>query len=322
MTDNFLARIPARLVNGRRTTILLALALLVWPRTTRAGINEIMDAVQSSEFSFARSVSEVPFYPVGWAQDKFYPNTVFTDEKGVLPGARVVENTFNVGLVMPAYVAKRDLLLVGADLAWDELNVRSGPYADQSILRISPVAAWLHQFGSQETVIAFGTPILTKELQGNGPWGTSGYGGLIGMHWFSDQCQLLYGGVYEYSYGQSAGYPYLGVMWSPSPKWSVAVVFPWPSLTYAPRDRWLLQLGLAPGGSSWVKSGDGYQTTESLGSWNLTAGAGYRLSGKIWLFAGAGVAGLRGVQIESGGSQTRFDSQPGVVFTLALQFRP
>jgi hypothetical protein len=190
----------------------------------------------------------------------------------VLPEAGVVENTFSVGLVLPVYVAKRDMLLLGSDFAWDDISVRSGPYADQSILRLSPVAAWLHQFGAKETVVAFAVPIVSKELNGNEPCGASGYGGVIGMHWFSEQFQMLYGGVYEYSYGQSTGYPYLGVMWSPSPKWSLAVVFPWPSLTYTPRDRWLFQAGLAPGGSSWVRNGDGYQTEESLSSWNLTAG--------------------------------------------------
>jgi len=305
---------------GRTAWVLLALAL--GPLTAFAGMDDIVEAIRQSEFSFARSVSEVPFYPVGWAQNQFYPRTQFADEAGVLPDGEVVENTFSLGVVLPAYVAKRDMLLLGADLAWDNLDVRSGPYQDQSILRLTPVAAWLHQFGEKETVGAFVAPIFSQELRGDQPWGTSGYGGVIGMHWFSDEWQLLYGGVYQYSYGQNTGYPYLGVLWLPSPKWSLSLAFPWPTITYVPRDRWLLQVGLAPGGSSWVKNGDGYETTESLGSWNLTAGAACRLHGKFWLYAGGGVAGLRGVNIEGGGDQTHFESKPGPVFTLALQFRP
>ena len=108
----------------------------------------------------------------------------------------------------------------------------------------------------------------------------------------------------------------------PSPKWSLALVFPWPTLTYAPRDRWLLQLGIAPGGSSWVTHSSNLETTETLGSWNLNTGAGYCLCGKIWVFGGVGVAGLRGLKIESGDDRTRFESKPGAVFTLALQIRP
>ena len=40
-----------------------------------------------------------------------------------------------------------------------------------------------------------------------------------------------------------------------------------------------------------------FQTTESLSSWNCTAGAGYRFHEELWLFAGAGVAGFGGMTI-------------------------
>jgi len=298
------------------------LALAMGPLTAFAGMDVVLEAFRQSEFSFARSTSEVPFYPVGWAQNSYYPQARFRDEGGVLPDGEVVENTFNVGLLLPAYIARRDMLLLGGDMAWDNLDARSGPYGDQRILRLSPVAAWLHQFGEKETVGGFVAPILSQERQGDQAWGTSGYGGVIGMHWCSDEFQWLYGAVYEYSFGRHAGYPYLGLLWMPTPRCSLALVFPWPSFTYAPTDRWIIQTGISPGGSSWVRRGEGYENTESLGSWNLTAGAGYRLHGKIWLFAGAGVAGLRGVEIESGGDLTRFESKPSPVFTLAMQFRP
>ena len=308
--------------NVMRSVVALMLALATGPLTAFAGMNDILEAIQQSEFRFARSVSEVPFFPVGWAQDRFYPRAQFKDERGALPNGEVVENTFDLGCVLPAYVAKRDMLLLGTDVAWDNLDVQSGPYADQSVLRLAPVAAWLHQFGENETVGAFVAPIFSKELREGQPWGANGYGGVIGMHWFSDEFQLLYGGVYQYSFGQHAGYPYLGMMWMPTPRCSLALVFPWPTFTYTPADRWILQLGISPGGSSWVRRGAGFETTESVASWDLAAGAGYRLHGKLWLFAGAGLAGLRGVKIEGGGDQTRFESKPGAVFTLALQIRP
>ena len=304
------------------SAVALALALTLGPLTAFAGMDEMLKAVQQSQFSFARSVSEVPFYPAGWAQVRFYPRAEFADERGVLPEGAVVENTFDLGLLLPAYVAQRDMLLLGVDMALDSLDVRSGPYRDQRILRLSPIVAWLHQFGANETMTAFAAPILSKELQGDQPWGANAYGGVIGMHRFSAEVQLLYGGVYEYSFGRHTGYPYLGVLWQPTPKWSLSLLFPWPTLTYVPRDRWLLQLGLAPGGSSWVSRANDFETTQTFGSWNLNAGAGYRLHGKLWLFAGAGVAGLRGLKIESGDDRPRFESQPGPVFTLALQLRP
>lgn len=283
-------------------------------------MQEILDAVNASEFKFARSSSDVPFMPLGWAQDRFYPNAQFSG--GGLPNAGVVENTADLGAVVPPYVGQRDMLLLGGDVAWDHITVKSGPYADQSVLRLTPVTGWLHQFDEEDLAGAFVAPIFSKELLNDEPWGVNGYGGVVGIHWFSDHFQLLYGGVYQYNFGQSAGYPYLGVMWQPTPRVSLAVVFPWPNISYVPADRWLLQLGVSPGGSSWVQRGTDYESTESISSWNLTASTGYRFYEKFWLVAGAGVAGLREVTIENDGNSSQLNSKPSAVFYLAVQFRP
>jgi len=307
---------------GMRRRLVLGAVLLLVAHSAFAGMQDILEAIQSSEFRFARATSEVPFPPLGWMQNRFYPNARFDEESGVLPQAEVVENTINLGGILPGYVANRDMLVVGGDLAWDHIAVRSGPYPDQSVLRLTPAACWLHQFGETDMAGAFAAPVLSKELLGDGPWNCNGYGGVVGMHWLSDQLQLLYGGVYQHSFGQNFGYPYFGVLWNPTPRCSLNLVFPWPTFSYVPADRWLLQLGVSPGGSSWAKNGASYEVTESLTSWNLTAGAAYRFHGKLWLLGGAGVAGLRGFQTESQGDTTRFEARPGPVFTLAVQFRP
>jgi hypothetical protein len=117
-------------------------------------------------------------------------------------------------------------------------------------------------------------------------------------------------------------YPYVGVLWLPTPKCSFALILPWPTITYTPRDRWLLQLGIAPGGSSWVGRSDGYETTATFGSFMLNAGTSYRLQENIWLYGGVGIAGFRGLKIGSDSDRPRFEAQPGPVFTLALNFRP
>lgn len=285
-------------------------------------MQEMLDAIKGSEFRFMRSSSEVPFMPLGWLQDQYYPHSTFKAEHGGLPEATAAENTLSLGALFPAYVARRDMLLAGGNAAWDRIAVNSGPYNNQSVLSLTPVVAWLHQFGQDDMAVAFAAPIFSKELRRGEQWGTSGYGGVIGVHWYSDEYQLLYGGVYQNSFGQHAGYPYLGLNWLPTPRWAIAIVFPWPTVTYSLSDRWLLQLGIAPGGSSWVRRDGDFETTESLGSWNFTAGAGYRFYKRLWLFASAGVAGLRAVTMEGGGNRDRLESKPGAVFTLAVQFRP
>jgi hypothetical protein len=84
----------------------------------------------------------------------------------------------------------------------------------------------------------------------------------------------------------------------------------------------MVQLAMSPGGSSWVQRGDGYESVQSLGSWNLSAYGAYRVYGSLWLSAGAGIAGFRGFTVTTGSSESRFESDRSAVFTLALQFRP
>jgi hypothetical protein len=87
-------------------------------------MQEILDAVNASEFKFARSSSEVPFIPLGWAHDRFYPNLQFSG--GGLPNAGMVENTADLGAEVPPYVGRRDMLLRGGELAWDHITIKSG----------------------------------------------------------------------------------------------------------------------------------------------------------------------------------------------------
>jgi opacity protein-like surface antigen len=306
-----------------RHALLCALLLALAPLRSPGGAAEIMKAVQESDFRFSRSTSEVPFMPMAWAQNRYYTKTTLEDTQGIKPEAVVFEDTINFGFVMPTYVAKRDMVVVGMDTAWDKIEIRSGPYEDQSILRITPIFGYMRQIDQSDLFAAFVAPIFSKEMVGGGAgWGTSAYSGVIGMHWSSDSLQWIYGGVLENSYGRRALYPYAGLMWLPTPKCSLSLIIPWPTITYTPRDRWLLQLGLAPGGSSWVGRADGYETTLTFGSFTLNAGASYRLHGRIWLYGGAGIAGLRGLKIGSDSDRPRFDAQPGPVFTLALHFRP
>lgn len=307
---------------GTITRLGLVVLFATFPYPLQADINDILEAIRQSEFRFARATSEVPFYPVGWFQYRYYPATEFRDEQGVQPAADVAEHTISFGAVLPVYVDRRDMVLLGGDVARDAIQVKSGPYQDQRIIRLTPVAVWLHQIDKDDMLGVFAAPILSKEMVSDQPWNTNGFGGVIGMHWHSDTLQWLYGGVYEYNFGGSYLYPYLGLQWQPTSQWSVALLFPWPSISYTPAPRWLLQLGVAPGGSSWVSQGDGFENTQTFSAWNLSAGIAYRLQGPWWLYAGAGATGFRGLTQKMPGSESRFEAQSSPVYTLSIQFRP
>jgi len=289
---------------------------------SEGGMQEVLEAIKASEFRFARQSSEVPFLPMGWLQNSYYPDASFEPDRGDLPSGDVRENTLSLGAIIPVTVRSRDMFLLGGDIGLDSISVKTAPFRDQTVFRGTPIAAWLHQFDEDNLMGIFAAPIFSKEIENGGSWGASGYGGVIAMHWFSDSFQLMYGGVYQNSFGKETLLPYLGLLWNPNPRWSVAAVFPWPSLTFAPNKDWILQLALSPGGSSWVQRKGEYEVTESIGSWNLVTGVGYRLHEHIWLMASAGVAGFRVWELGEEDSGLRYEAEPSAVFTLSLQFRP
>ena len=135
-------------MNGYRMSSnpgLLILVLLVFclPGSSRAGIQEILDAIKASEFRFARSGSEVPFIPVGWLSNNYYPNAEFEPNFVFLPNAEVEQNTTSLGAGIPVYISRRDMVLVGGDISTDLIRVREGPFVDQTVVRCTPVGAWM-----------------------------------------------------------------------------------------------------------------------------------------------------------------------------------
>jgi len=299
-----------------------ALVLLVaCAGPARAGVDDLIDAIQSSEFRFGRAKSEVPFPPLGWVQYRAYDTAQFSDPQGLRPPAEAREETFSAGGLVPVYVAARNMVVVGGDVSVTSIGVRAGPYRDQRVEQATLVGAWLHQFGS-ETLAVFAAPIFSRDDRSDRPSHVNGFGGVIGMHWHSDTLQWLYGAVVEYNFGARALYPYLGVLWLPTPRWSVALAVPWPTVAYALSDRWLLEAGVSPGSTSWVTEGSDVQSTQSLGAWNVSVGGAYRLHGRFWLYAGAGRTFGRELINGSAEGETRFDAESRPVFTLALQFRP
>lgn len=287
-----------------------------------AAVDEILDSIRQSEFRFARSGSEVPFIPMGWLQYRYYPATSFHDDNDVLASAEAEQHSISFGAIVPVYVDQRDMLLVGGDLASDAIRVKSGPYNDQRVTRITPVATWLHQFGTDHTSAAFVAPFFSKEYAQDRFWSTDYFAGMIVMYWHSDTLQWLYGGVYESYFGQRYLYPYFGALWNPTPQWSASLLFPWPAISYAPAKGWLLKLGIAPGGFSWLAHDDGYESAQEFGTWNTTFSVSKQLQGSWWIYAGAGVTAFRSIAHVSFGNENRLDAQTSPLYMLGIEFRP
>jgi hypothetical protein len=306
---------------GLRLALLLGAILSPVPRAG-AALAEVLAAIQESEFRFARTKSNVPFPPLAWVQTRHSSPTDFASTAGGTAPGSFIGKEFSQGLLAPIKWGKQDLVFLGENILVDQLDVESGPYTDQSIVTLTPMAAWLHQANADNMVGSFVAPLFSRDIGHNNVWGTQVWAGVVAMHWRNDRLQWLYGGVYEYSFGQNHIYPYLGLLWAPNPQWALALVFPWPTLSYVPRDRWMLSLAVSPGGSSWVAGTNEPEAVYSVGSWNLMANIGWRMHGKFWLQAGAGMAGLRSLKINVGGEDKAIEAHSTPAYTIAVQFRP
>ena len=93
--------------------------------------------------------------------------------------------------------------------------------------------AWLRQTGPHRQLGAFAAPEYSHGADYAGHEFTewSGYAGVIGINWTSDNFAWAYGGVAEFSPDRSLLFPYLGCYWQPTPHWSVAAILPWPSVS-------------------------------------------------------------------------------------------
>lgn len=287
------------------------------------GVDDIVQAIASSELRFSRTESDVPFPALGWVKYHHYSTAEFANfEGGPSPGS-FRQHEVNFGLVMPVHVAQRDIVLAGLDTSYDRFDFKSSAFHDAEVLTLTPVAGWLRQVNTDSQVVAFVAPMFSSALGDNTHWGTHAFAGLLGTYQATDHLMWIYGGVYEYSFGSHYVYPYLGLNWLPDPRWAVTLVVPWPSVTYAPNKRFFVHLGVAPGGASWRVRDGGEDTVASFGSWNVSAGAGYRFAGHFWLHGEVGMAGLHSLQITSHGkSHLDADINRHPVLTLSVEFRP
>ena len=307
---------------GERLRLAFLFALLLpGAARTLGSVDSLIEAVQNSEFRFARTQSDVPFPPAGWMEVRYTPRTDFKSSSGGIAPGSFVETAFSQGLLGPVYISQRDMVLLGENVFLEKADVQSGPYSDQRVLSVVPMAAWLRQIDRNNLGAAFIAPQFSRELGHDDAWGAQAYAGVIVIHWKSDTLQWVYGGVYEYSFGRNYIYPYLGALWMPNRKVSLSLTFPWPTLSYVPRDPFMLSIGLTPGGASWVSERGGAKAVYSLNSWNLTANFAWRFYRKLWLQAGVGLTGLRSVKIATGSGDTVIETDSNTVYKLSVQFR-
>jgi hypothetical protein len=285
-------------------------------------IDSVIERIQRSEFVFGAARANAPFPPIGWVNATSYDNSELN-----LANGRIEFDEFSASQALfgPVWVGKKDLILVGESLLWQEVDFEDPLTAQREIRSAMPLVGWLRQTGPKSQLGAFAAP---EFVSGGGYEGYelddfTLYTGVIGTYLASDRLMWIYGGVAYFTDYEDTLLPYLGVLWTPSDKWSVSIIAPWPSISYAPTRDYMFQFGLSPAGAVLAATNEGNRLRVSYDSWNLLLSAHRRLHRFLWVSAGVGWSGLGSFTVTSDGDanlETKLNR--GLVWSLQLSLRP
>ncbi|MCB1097148.1 MAG: hypothetical protein KDN22_16365 [Verrucomicrobiae bacterium] len=147
----------------------------------------------------------------------------------------------------------------------------------------------------------------------------------LASYQFSEKLSVAGGIYYSQDLGEDRILPALGLIWRPSPQWSLALTAPRFQIAYAPSRKWLLTLNAYPSGGSWnIQDPDGEGQVDLNHSAIRTGiGIDHQIGDTpAWIFVDAGMQFLQ--ELELDGSTESFsediDAAAFVNFGLKVRF--
>jgi hypothetical protein len=300
----------------------ILLVLLVATAARAAIVDLILERIRKGEFVFGRLDNNNPFPPVAWVGFHSYDDSKLTTANGEL---HFQEIGVTQALVAPVWIGRIDMILLGEYFSWQQVDF-SYPRPQQiNITTVMPVAAWLHQAGAHDQFAAFVTPeyVDSGGYENHKLVKSGGYAGAIGIHWSNDHLAWFYGGVGLFASGDDVFLPYFGFLWQPTREWSVSMILPWPTVSYAPTPDYMFQVGLMPAEAALANGQNASDLRISYDSWNLQFSAHRRLTSAFWISVAAGWSGFGSFSVNSNGnSQVNNDLKRSLVWTVQVSFRP
>jgi len=302
--------------------LLLAAGGLLAAALQASVIDDMRAKIQQSEFVFPKAEVNAPFVPLSWVCATYYSDSQTELPTGLL---RFEVTMASEALFAPLWVGKKDMLLAGEYASWQRIQVEV-PNPDRlTITTFVPMLGWARQFDPKTQGGVFVAPTFVHggEYNGYSLSQTSVYAGAVAFRWDSDRFAWG-GGLVGYAVdGDTTWFPYLGALWRPTQEFSMALILPWPTMTYAPSKHYMFMCGLAPAGATLGTSRDGQKLEVGFSSWNLVFSAHRRLTNVLWLSAGVGWSGLGSFTLTSeGDTELKHKLDRGPVLTLQLSLRP
>ena len=304
----------------RLPAVLFLLAAGIVPATAGV-IDSILANFHQSDFSFGRTDGNAPFPPLAWVsfQDRGESSLSLNGQD-----VRFDESSLSQFLLAPLWIGKKDMIVAGEYAGWQRVTFSAPRVAERDVYTFMPILAWLRQTGPHQQTGAFIAPEYSHgaDYEGHEFAEWSGYAGIIAINWTKDDFAWAYGAVSQFSAERTLLFPYVGCYWQPSPRWSVAAILPWPSVTFAPARDYMFQVGMSPADATLASSPEG-DLNVSYTSWNLLFSAHRRLARNYWISANVGYSGIGNFAVSTDGeNETKYDLRRDLVWSLQISFRP
>jgi len=295
----------------------------------KADTNDWIDAtmlkLKTIDFEFSRSESAVPFLPVLSAGHTIYGKTEFASVEGGGQNVTFRTQSSYAYAMVPLYVGDSGLAVAVPCVSHTWFHFTEGDMKDGDATAVYLPFGAMWQTEGKTQWGWFLMPSAYSPLSSEGDWAASGMGGVMGRYMSGDRLTWYYGVVYDYGFSDGYFLPYAGFSYVIDPTWAISMIAPWPSVSYAPSDKFFVQLGVSPSGASWAldrSTENGDKVMASFGGWDLGLWGNWRVGPAWWLSAGGGVSGLRSLQVDPNGD-ANFDqkvgSEPWVGITLSLR---
>lgn len=298
--------------------LLISIQTLIISLPAYGAGERMLNAIIRSDFIFDRGVSNVPFFPLAWlSTDVQRDLNVSQCQSGT---CELDSTAFSQGFGMPVYVGQKDIWILGETVNHDRYEFEDQSY---SITTLGGVLAWVSQ-PTPKWQIGAGvyayqgidtSEDIEKDLQS--------IFAFAGRYRHSPELHSYYALIRWKDFNGVRYYPYLGLDWYPNKQWAVSVVFPWPTVSYAPDTNVVYRFGAVESGNSFQLQRGQDSLSSGFNQWHLGFSIEKRLYENLWGSLSLGTSILDSMYInENGGTELNIDIERAPFIRLSFNYRP
>ncbi|MCP3688050.1 MAG: hypothetical protein GY784_06520 [Gammaproteobacteria bacterium] len=301
-----------------KTAVFAALLLLSSPALAVG--DRLIEAIMRSDFVFDKTISNVPFFPLGFLSFKYNDSLTLQEGCSSNLSCDLSYHRISQGFGLPVWVGQRDMIILAETLDSDKLE-----HAGKEVVLndVGVLAAWISQPATEWQLGAF-----TYFFEGiNSDDSVKGSGGAvlggIGRYRHQPHFHSYWGMVRISENSDTVIYPYIGFDWFIGKEISIAALLPWPTVSYSPDTDTIYRFGATFSDTSWVVDANDEIVSNSLSTVDLGLAYEKRIASFLWAEAGIGYSGFGRITVTSD-SQIELESnlEPSPYLRFSVNIRP